>query len=454
MEEQWLKKLKERSENFERDVPQGLWECIQHSMDEQNGAIRNAEQNEPEKSLRKIAPMVWLRRAAAVAAVLLLAVMTFVALRDDTVQLDVTNETSKVHSPVVAQSGEQKDVDEMNGDEALIAENSSIPRAGQGSVGHAETDVQSERFGKVVADTVANVVTDVVGAEGQAMLKPTEETNDNATNESNGGDKSHHSVFDNIRQKSTRDASKRDYEYRSHNRLQVEQSSKWSMNLYTSNMSGTNNSSYGYRNFTMGANPFSTMPKQETWTTGAMANIMFNNIDAVTETKVNHHLPLHVGAMVKYEITDRWGVETGLTYTLLKSDLTSGSDLDYYATEQSLHYLGIPVNVSFTVWHNDRFNVYVGAGGAMDIPLSGKTVTNYVNSGNVVDSETGDVDIDRLQWSVSAGVGVQYNIIDKLGVYVEPGVKYYFDDGSDVLTIYKDKPCNFNLQVGLRFTFK
>ena len=61
------------------------------------------------------------------------------------------------------------------------------------------------------------------------------------------------------------------------------------------------------------------------------------------------------------------------------------------------------------------------------------------------------VDVDRLQWSVSGAVGFQYNFIDRLGVYVEPGVGYYFDDGSNVLTIYKDKPFNFNFQVGLRF---
>ena len=88
----------------------------------------------------------------------------------------------------------------------------------------------------------------------------------------------------------------------------------------------------------------------------------------------------------------------------------------------------------------------------MEIPLSGKTATNYVNNGSIVDSEQQDVDIDKLQWSVSGSAGLQYNFIDWLGVYVEPGVKYYFDDGSDVLTIYKDKPLNFSLQFGLRFT--
>ena len=90
----------------------------------------------------------------------------------------------------------------------------------------------------------------------------------------------------------------------------------------------------------------------------------------------------------------------------------------------------------------------------MEIPLSGKTETDYITNGQLSDSRTEDVDVDRLQWSVSGAVGFQYNFIENLGIYVEPGIGYYFDDGSDVLTVYKDKPLNFSLQVGVRLELK
>ena len=61
-----------------------------------------------------------------------------------------------------------------------------------------------------------------------------------------------------------------------------------------------------------------------------------------------------------------------------------------------------------------------------------------------------DLDIDRLQWSVSGGVGAQFHLTDKLGAYVEPGINYYFDDGVDIQTIRKEHPLNFNLKLGLR----
>lgn len=48
---------------------------------------------------------------------------------------------------------------------------------------------------------------------------------------------------------------------------------------------------------------------------------------------------------------------------------------------------------------------------------------------------------------------MQLDITRHIGVYIEPGISYYFDNNSDVRNIYKDRPLNFNLNIGLRFTF-
>jgi len=39
-------------------------------------------------------------------------------------------------------------------------------------------------------------------------------------------------------------------------------------------------------------------------------------------------------------------------------------------------------------------------------------------------------------------------------VYAEPGLSYYINNGSQTKNFYKDKPWNFNINVGLRFTLK
>jgi hypothetical protein len=61
--------------------------------------------------------------------------------------------------------------------------------------------------------------------------------------------------------------------------------------------------------------------------------------------------------------------------------------------------------------------------------------------------------VKPLQFSVSGAVGAQFNATKRVGIYVEPGVAYFFDDGSDVQTIRKENPFNFNIQAGIRLTY-
>ena len=87
-----------------------------------------------------------------------------------------------------------------------------------------------------------------------------------------------------------------------------------------------------------------------------------------------------------------------------------------------------------------NFTMYVSAGGAIEKCVYGKIGT---------ESET----VKPVQLSVMGAVGAQYNISNRVGLYVEPGVSYFFDDGSDVQTIRKENPCNFTLQGGIRLTY-
>jgi hypothetical protein len=86
-------------------------------------------------------------------------------------------------------------------------------------------------------------------------------------------------------------------------------------------------------------------------------------------------------------------------------------------------------------------NVYATAGGQVDFCLKAKVISNGTNIPYAR---------DRLQFSMQGALGLQYDIIPQLGIYAEPGVKYYFNNGSKVRNFFKDKPTNFNLQLGLR----
>ena len=172
------------------------------------------------------------------------------------------------------------------------------------------------------------------------------------------------------------------------------------------------------------------------------------------DVKVKHRHPVKFGASVRFALTDRLGLETGLMYSLHSSDIVSGDDYGGYMTEQTLHFIGVPLNVNYSIWRTKRLEFYASAGASAELCVSGKSHTDYLSGKDIVGSTDTDQRDARPQWAVNASAGVQYDFSKLVGVYLEPGVSYYFDNGSDVRTIYKDKPFNFNLNLGVRFTIR
>lgn len=167
---------------------------------------------------------------------------------------------------------------------------------------------------------------------------------------------------------------------------------------------------------------------------------MIPTSDLYEETK--HHQPISVGMQVGFHLLPKLKLSTGLVYTKVSSDFISGVSDTRTVSTQDLHYIGIPLNLSYSVWEYKGLHTYVTAGGEGAVNIKNHAETD----GEVKESKR-----DKMQWSTNASVGIQYDFIPQLGVYVEPGMKYYFDNGSQIENIFKDKKLNFNIQFGLRF---
>lgn len=174
-------------------------------------------------------------------------------------------------------------------------------------------------------------------------------------------------------------------------------------------------------------------------------NEMFRVSPYEQDTKdVTHHdMPISIGLTASYSVTPRIALASGLVYTLATSSFQHGASMP--KETQTLHYVGIPLNLSYTVWGNSWLRTYIMAGAQADM---------NVKATLKADGNKSNIDNDRAQFSVTGGAGVQLNVAQQLGVYVEPGVRYYFDNGSAVQTIFKEHPTNFSLQVGLRWNIE
>ena len=179
-------------------------------------------------------------------------------------------------------------------------------------------------------------------------------------------------------------------------------------------------------------------------------NIAKNNQGDIVESQ-HHYSPVTIGLSANKKLNERWSLETGLQYTFLKSDFTTGNDFRIQET-QRIHYIGIPFRVSYC-WGNFRnFSLYSTAGMQLDIPLKGTLQTSHITDS--IPMSMGRQSLNApLQWSINASTGVQYHFTPRISLYIEPTVNYYIPDGSGLRTIRKEHPVTFTVPVGLRFSW-
>lgn len=232
-----------------------------------------------------------------------------------------------------------------------------------------------------------------------------------------------------------------------------EEVSGWSMQLYAENLTpslgGVNSdASGGYNDFSYGtmAEPMPGVIPDPT--AGGIYGeeyllASYKAIQRNQQGKAKHHAPVSVGLQVAFGIAPRLSLSTGMVYTRTSSDFYPYAPSSSYNVHQVLHYVGIPVGLNYEFWQSGGFHAYVMAGAEADY--------NVKNDTDEDGTKKEDAKRDRVQFSGKASLGAQYDITPKVGLYIEPGAKYYFDNGSHVENTFKDKKLNFNLQFGLRF---
>ena len=232
-----------------------------------------------------------------------------------------------------------------------------------------------------------------------------------------------------------------------------EEVSGWSMQLYAENLTpslgGVNSdASGGYNDFSYGtmAEPLPGVIPDPT--AGGIYGeeyllASYKAIQRKQQVNAKHHAPVSVGLQVAFGIAPRLSLSTGMVYTRTSSDFYPYAPGSSYNVHQVLHYVGIPVGLNYEFWQSGGFHAYVMAGAEADYNVKNDTEEEGVKKE--------DAKRDRVQFSGKASLGAQYDITPKVGLYIEPGAKYYFDNGSHVENTFKDKKLNFNLQFGLRF---
>ena len=193
----------------------------------------------------------------------------------------------------------------------------------------------------------------------------------------------------------------------------------------------------------------------------ALMEIAFNNKNNINNNIKNdgkivehehHDKPISFGISVTKALGKKWSLMSGLQFSFLKSNFTLGEDAYYIKRTQHVHYLGMPLHVSYKWLDVKNWTIYSSLGGSLQIPVYGKTDEKYV-VGPITSCTNHWHFIPSLQWSVSTGIGVQYKLATKWSVYIEPSLHWYVPNGSSVHTIWTEHPFTFTVPFGLRFTW-
>ena len=170
-----------------------------------------------------------------------------------------------------------------------------------------------------------------------------------------------------------------------------------------------------------------------------------------TSTSRHHSQPLTLGLYIRGDVYHRLGLEGGILYHRLYSTFDSPQHSSGPSGNQTLEYIGIPLNLSYPIWEGQRLSLFVSAGGQLAINVKRSVEIDNIEDVYLLDTHNKFAHtLDKAQWSLNAGIGLQYNILSRIGLFIQPQVNYYINNGSPVENIYKTTPLNISINAGIK----
>ena len=233
------------------------------------------------------------------------------------------------------------------------------------------------------------------------------------------------------------------------NITKVKKEKKWSLAAAFS-MSGGRSEGLGGNNqiyAQSGPMPY-TRSSGNKYATEMSSNIKsFTHMSEHDFTNIKHLPPLSFGVTMRGQLEKNLGIETGLVYTYLESRY----EWSGYDVHQSLHYLGIPVNMLVYLWNsNSNWQIYLSGGLMIEKGLHARYNQEMRTESQIRTTTVKKNSIDGLQWSLNGGLGINYRLEKGWGIYFEPRVGYSFDCGQPI-SIRTEWPVYFGINMGLNY---
>ncbi|MCT4600576.1 MAG: hypothetical protein N4A32_06725 [Marinifilaceae bacterium] len=160
-------------------------------------------------------------------------------------------------------------------------------------------------------------------------------------------------------------------------------------------------------------------------------------VEIQKEYNYEHSIPIALGVSIKYSLSEKLALESGINYTYLHSKLTEVYSAESFS--QNLHYIGIPINISYSFNYNKAIAYYALLGSEIEKMIIAKkdNKTEYPNV---------------WQLSFKAGIGTQIQIYKAISMFGELSVRYGIEDKSSWESYRTDNPLQMNIRLGIRWS--
>ena len=401
MKEDWIEQLRRKLDNYEVEPPPGLWEDICKQMG-----------LEPEPASKKVLISRWWWAAAAV----VLALVGFFVFNNP-----------RSEQPLQANAVSQKQAPEqLSGEEPsseqTLAQLSSSHKSPKAIIFH-------HHISNPIIPEPAEEQEPITSEENSSYTEPSETSQQEEPAKTQVQSQDDRSLIQTVHQYQTSQDSPKT----------SASPNKWSVGLMASGgLLAANNSQRTegvyYSQSIMGS------------VYDLSYRYNYNSVEScyaytLIEYVSKHHLPLRLGLSLQYQLNPRLALLSGISYTRLSSEFSlslyhniSYSQIIY---SQRLHYVGIPLGVTWQLWKASHFRFYLSGGAMVEKCVS-------------VDVDGGYTGKKPWQWSVNAAAGAEYAFMPSLGAYLEPSLGYYFSDGTQLEHYYKEHPLAPSIEFGLR----
>ena len=440
----WTQALRQKASQATREVPQGTWEAIAGKM---------PQQAQPAPQRGRIAPRMW-KAVAAAACVAIVATTGYFAINNDDRQPAPNSQLAQVNQPAATQQSSPEQPAQEPGQEQT-APATATPQLAQQVISREPSLSHQNRAPRRKA----------------VSREPSPSDYENQQQEFENGDEQY---FANLEEEYTFNPDEYFYDIETMQALEELQAdydnamNQEAMEPWRSYSDSTYHQHLAYdANARRIAREQMALPRSKTKPELLMAaygngliSTDHNSTATGSATQGNamlapaapgvtprvappvnynyhHHMPLTFGLTFTKRIVGNLYGNVGLNFTSMNSDVTP--DNGEAGFKQNIKLIGLPFGVRWNFWRYKGLTTFVGGEGLVE---------------RVVDASFGneDVTIKRLQWSVHATAGLQYNFTKHVGIYIEPKLSHYITT-LPLNTQRNEHPFNFNLQMGLSLDF-